>query len=172
MPWTAILAIFALLFVQAGFVAACLYAYTRIRSQQDSQGLQRETWTAQLNLAVTNADSAKRMAETIEVDHFRRLRSLFEVQSGELSEAKARITSLEKELKVCQMKLASEERINRRDEARRRKEEPDPGQEETGVPAAPGGNLDSLLRKFGTPLNGEQSPAPAAASSTFGKVAR
>jgi hypothetical protein len=175
MHWTAILGLVAFFGLQGAFVAASLYAYNRIRSQQDTQGQQREAWSAQLSLAVTNADSAKRMAETIEVEHFRRLRSLFEVQAGELSEAKARIVSLEKELKVCQMKLASEERISRREEARKRKaEETEEVPEDAEVPTAPGGDVDSLLRKLGTRLGPQQPAAPAAPTKPpgFGPVAR
>jgi hypothetical protein len=174
MPWTAVFAVVSLLGVQLAIVAGCLYAYNRIRSQQDSTGHQREAWQAELRLAVSTADTAKRLAETIEVEHFKKLRALYEVQAAELSEARARIVSLEKELKVCQMKLASEERINRRNEKRQAKEDPpEPGEEETaGVPAAPGGDLDSLLRQFGQPLNGAPPAAPAAKPSTFGKTAR
>lgn len=173
MPWTGVFAVGALLFVQGAFVAACLYAYTRIRSQQDSQGQQRETWTAQLNLAVTTADSARRTAETIEVDHFKKLRALFEVQGGELADAKARILSLERELKVCQMKLASEERINRRDETRRAKREAEEAQVPTGEPTGAGASgVDALLREHGIPLAPQQPAAPAARPSTFGKIAK
>lgn len=173
MPWTGVLAVGALLFVQGAFVAACLYAYTRIRSQQDTQGQQRETWSAQLNLAVTTADTAKRMAETIEVEHFRRLRSLYEVQAGELAEAKARITSLEKELKVCQMKLASEERINRRDDMRQRKKEAAEAPASAGEPTGSGDpGVDALLRERGIPLAPQSPAAPAALPSTFGRTAK
>ena len=128
---------------------------------------------AQLSLAVTNADSAKRMAETIEVDHFRKLRALYEVQGGELAEAKARITSLEKELKVCQMKLASEERINRRDESRRQKREADEAGETAGEPTGAGASgVDALLREHGIPLAPQPTAAPAAAPSHFGRAAK
>lgn len=175
MPWTGVFAVFSLLFVQGAFVAACLYAYTRIRSQQDTQGQQREAWTAQLSLAVTNADSAKRMVETMEVEHFRRLRSLYEVQAGELAEAKARITSLEKELKVCQMKLASEERINRRDESRRLKREADDesAKEPAGIPTGAGAQgVDELLHAQGIPLFAQPPAAPVAMPGDFGRVAK
>lgn len=173
MPWTGIIAIFSLLAVQGAFVAACLYAYNRIRSQQDSQGQERIQWGFKVEAAVSQADSAMKKAEAIETAHFGKLRALFEAQSVELADARARITSLEKELKVCQMKLASEERINRRDEKRRAKDDaPDPEPETAGVPIAPGGDLDSLLRQFGTPLNGAQPAAPAARPSTFGKSAK
>lgn len=173
MPWTAVFAVMALLGLQLAISAGCLYAYNRIRSQQDSAGQQREAWQAELRLAVSTADTAKRLAETIELEHFKKLRALYELQAAELAEARARITSLEKELKVCQMKLASEERINRRDEKRRAKDDaPEPEPETAGVPAAPGGDLDSLLRQFGTPLNGASPAAPAAPPRTFGQSAR
>ena len=173
MPWTALFAVMALLGLQLAIAAVSLYAYNRIRSQQDSQGQQREAWSAQLSLAVTNADSAKRLAETIEVEHFKRLRSLYEVQAGELAEAKARIVSLEQALKVCQMKLASEERIRNRDEQRKRKaSEPE---DEPGGEADPGQlDLDDLLKQRGVPLAPQQPAAPAAPGRPpgFGQVAR
>lgn len=170
MPWAAIFAVVALLGFQLAVVAASLYAYNRIRSQQDSQGQQREAWSAKLELAVTNADSAKRMVEQVEVDHFKKLRGLYDVQAAELAEAKARITSLERELKVCQMKLASEERINRRDEKRRQKEEAGDVLPEAGGPAGAGTpDVDGLLHQFGHRLNGD-SLVPAARPSTFGKM--
>lgn len=174
MPWTAVFAVMALLAVELAIAAGCLYAYNRIRSQQDSAGHQREAWQAELRLAVSTADTAKRLAEGIEVEHFKKLRALYEVQAAELSEAKARIVSLERELKVCQMKLASEERINRRDEKRRQKDEAsDPEPETAGVPVAPGGDVDSLLRQFGHPLNGAPPPAaPAARPAGFGRPAK
>lgn len=175
MPWTAILAIFSLVALQLAFVGASLYAYSRIRSQQDSQGQQREAWSAELKLAVTNADSARRTAEQIETEHFKKLRALFEVQAGELSSANARILALERELKVCQTKLASEERINRRDEARKRKrEEAEDPSTDAEVPIAPAGDVDSLLRSLGTKLSGQPTAAPAASTRPpgFGQVAR
>lgn len=174
MPWTAILGLVAFFGVQLAFVGASLYAYNRMRSQQDTQGQQREAWTAKLELAVTTADTAKRLAESIEVDHFKKLRALYEVQGAELAEAKARILSLERELKVCQMKLASEERINRRDESRRQKEEAaHAAKEPAGVPTAAGAaGVDDLLHGHGIPLFPQTNGAPAQVPSTFGKTAK
>ncbi len=172
MHWTAVLAVVCIFGVQGAFVAASLYAYNRIRAQQDSQGQQREAWTAKLELAVTNADSAKRTAETIEVEHFRKLRALYEVQGAELAAAGARITSLERELKVCQMKLASEERINRRDESRRQKREAEGAPQPAGEPTEAGASgVDALLKAHGIPLAPMQPAAPAA-PSTFGMTAK
>lgn len=172
MPWTAILAVFSLLAVQGAFVAACLYAYNRIRSLQDSQGQEKTQWGLQVQGAVAQADSALKKASEIETAHFGKLRALFEAQAVEVSDARARITSLEKELKVCQMKLASEERINRRDEKRRQREEEEEPAQPAGVPAAPGGDLDSLLRQFGTPMTAVQPAAPAAPAAGFGQTAK
>lgn len=168
MPWTAIFAVVALLVVEVAVAAACLYAYTRIRSQQDSTGQERIAWGVKLEAAVTQADSARRLVETIEVEHYKRLRALVESQAAELSDARARIISLERELKVCQTKLASEERIARRDEQRRAE------RQTPEVPAAAGkpGDVDSLVREgLAIPL-GQQQPAPAAPRSTFGRVVR
>lgn len=173
MPWTALFAVMALLGLQLAIAAVSLYAYNRIRSQQDSAGQQREAWSAQLTLAMTNADSARRTAETIEVEHFKRLRALYEIQGGELAEAKARISSLEQALKVCQTKLASEERINRRDEQRKRKAEE--AEKEPEGEAEPGQiDLDDLLRQRGVPLAPQHPAAPAAPGrpAGFGQMAR
>lgn len=177
MPWTGILAVFSLLALQLAITGVSLYAYNRIRSQQDSQGQQREAWSAELKLAVTNADSARRTAEQIETEHFKKLRALFEVQSGELASANARILALERELKVCQTKLASEERINRRDEKRRRDLEesaaPPAAKETAGLPTGAGApGVDELLHANGIPLFAPQPAAPAAPANTFGKVAK
>lgn len=175
MHWTAILGLVAFFGLQMAFVGATLYAYNRIRAQQDSQGQEKLQWSVQVNAAVSQADSAMKKAESIETAHFGKLRALFEAQAVELSDARARITSLEKELKVCQMKLASEERINRREEKRRSKEEP-PDEEAHGaeVPGAPAGDVDSLLRSLGTKLNGQPPAAPAAPTRPpgFGQVFR
>lgn len=175
MHWTAILGLVAFFGLQAAFVGATLYAYNRIRSQQDSQGQERVQWSVQVNAAMSQADSAMKKAESIETAHFGRLRALFEAQSVELADARARITSLEKELKVCQMKLASEERISRRDEKRRAKEEAQEDEPEGAVvPGAPAGDVDSLLRSLGTKLNGQPPAAPAAPTRPpgFGQVFR
>lgn len=169
MPWTAVLAILALLSVQVAFVGACLYAYSRIRTQQDQAGQQYGTWGARLELAVSTADTARKAVEQIELEHFRKLRARFEEQESEL--ARMRVA-----LKICETKLASEERMGRRDDARRRKEEeaevPPAPPANAGVPAAPGGDVDSLLRQFGVPLNGAPPAAPAAPAGGFGRVAK
>lgn len=168
MNWTAFAAISALLFVQAAFAAACLYAYNRIRSQQDSAGQERMSWGIEVKAAVTQADTARKMAEAIETQHFRSLRALVEGYAAELSDARARIVSLEKELKVCQMKLASEDRISRREEARQAKRN---GAE---VPAAPdSADVDSPASLPGAiPLRVHQAEPAAAppARSNFGRV--
>lgn len=173
MPWTAVFAVLALLGLQLVIAGVSLYAYNRIRSQQDSAGQQRETWSAQLTLAMTNADSAKRLAETIEVEHFKKLRALYEVQAAELAEAKGKIAHLEQALKVCQTKLASEERINRRDEARKRKAA-EPAEEEEGETEPGHVGLDALLRQQGIPLAPQQPAAPAATGrpAGFGQAAK
>lgn len=168
MNWTAFLAIAALLCVQMGFVGACLYAYTRIRSQQDTSGQERMNWGIEVRAAVTQADSAMKRADAIETQHFRSLRALVEGYSAELSDARARIVSLEKELKVCQMKLASEDRISRREEARRA------NRNGTDVPTAPdAAGVDSLADLPGVIPLRVQHPDPAGAApvrSNFGRV--
>lgn len=168
MNWTAFAAISTLLFVQAGFVGACLYAYNRIRSQQDSAGQEKLNWGVKIEAAFTQADTARKVAESMEVTHFKALRNLVEGYAAELSDARARIVSVEKELKVCQMKLASEERISRRDEARAAKRN---GVE---VPAAPEpADVDSPASLPGAiPLRVHQAEpaATAPARSNFGRV--
>jgi len=165
MPWTAVLALVAMLFVQAAFVGACLYAYTRIRTHQDQTGQSAAGWAAKIELAVTNADSAKRQVESIEVEKYNRLRTRTDELESELKKCQLA-------LKVCETKLSSEERMQRRAATRAAKEEEVDDGEQAGQP----GGLDAAtLAKLGAIPLSAQPAAPAArapASSNFGKVAR
>lgn len=169
MPWAALFGIAALILVQIAVAGACLYAYTRLRHAQDTAGQEKISWGVKVEAAVTQADTARRLVESIEVEHYKRLRSLVESLNAELTDARARIVSLERELKVCQTKLASEERIARRDEQRRA--------ERTNqvVPAGLGEpDADSLVHLPGViPLGPTAAPAAATApaKSNFGRPA-
>lgn len=168
MPWTAVFAVVSMLAVQLGIAAACLYAYTRLRHHQDSTGQDRIAWGVKVEAAVNQADSARKLVENIEVEHYKRLRSLVEALNAELVDARARIVALERELKVCQTKLASEERISRRDAQRREK------MATPEMPAEPdASDVDTLVRNgVAIPL-APQAPAPAGRrESTFGRIAR
>lgn len=176
MPWTALFAVMALLGLQLAIAAASLYAYNRIRGKEDAAGQEKLTWGIRIEAANSAADSAKRLVETMEVEHFKRLRALFEAQAAELAESRARITSLEKELKVCQMKLASEERIERRiTKGKAAKAEPDEEEEDhvkgNGQPKQL--ELQELIRAHGVPLTHQPAGGPAEPSpKNFGKIAR
>jgi hypothetical protein len=177
MPWTAIFAVVALLGLQLAIAAASLYAYNRIRGKEDIAGQQREAWSAKLELAVSNADSARRQVETIEVSHYKALSALFQQQSLELSEMRSKLKQMEMELATCRAKLASEERMTRRAVAKSKAAAAPDGEEDpadptlpTGLPANP--TIEDL-RKLGlavpmSPVN----QAPAQQPASFGKVAR
>lgn len=177
MPWTAFFAVAALLVTQLVIAGLSLYAYNRIRSKEDTAGLQMGNWAAKLELAVTTADSAKRQAEDIEVEHFRKLRALFNEMEVELGTLRGKVKSLETELALCHKKLATSERYERRDKAKAARaaslgdDEGDIAEElVSGLPAKP--TMEDL-RKAGlaVPMSPIQAPAQQPAS-TFGKVAR
>lgn len=165
MPWNAIFAVVALLFVQAAFAAACLYAYTRIRTSQDNAGQAVAGWAAKVELAVTTADSAKRQVETIEVEKYNRLRTRTDELESELRKCQLA-------LKVCETKISSEERMQRRAASKASKVEEQEGEEADGAGAP---TAASLARLGAIPLTAQHA-APAAARapapSNFGRVAR
>jgi len=172
MPWTAVLAIVALLAAQLAITGVSLYAYNRIRSKEDTAGLRMDNWTARLELAVATADTAKAEVKTIEVTHYKVLRSMFEEQILIIGELKGKVKALEVELALCNKKLASEARIGRRDRA---KEAAEAATLEDDQPTTtgPGGIPPEVLAQLGgIPLQA-QSAAPAAPRpSNFGKVVR
>lgn len=177
MPWTAIFAVVALLGLQLAIAAASLYAYNRIRGKEDIAGQQREAWSAKLELAVSNADSARRQVETIEVSHYKALSALFQQQSLELSEVRSKLKQMEMELATCRAKLASEERMTRRAVAKGKAsaaDEDDDGKVDPplppGLPATP---TMADLKKLGiaVPMS-PVSQVPAQPAPSFGKVAR
>jgi len=164
MPWTAILAVVAMLFVQAAFAAACLYAYTRIRTQQDQTGRDASTWAARIELAVTNADSAKRQVESIEVEKYNRLRTRIDELESELVKYKTA-------LRICETKLASEERMGRKAAAKAAKADDDDDEEV----AQPGGLDAATLARLGAMKLTAPPAAPAAqttAPNNFGRTVR
>ncbi len=162
MPWFAFLAIAAMLAVQMGFVGACLYAYTRIRTTGDARGHEIAGWAAKVELAVTNADSAKRMVETIEVDKYNRLRTRTDELESELKKCQIN-------LKICETKISSEERMERR----REKAAGKAGEDDEVLPAAPGGvDVDDLIRQHGIPMSHQPAPAVRPPQSNFGRVRR
>lgn len=177
MPWTAFFAVAALLVTQLVIAGLSLYAYNRIRSKEDSAGLQMGNWAAKLELAVTTADSAKRQAEDIEVEHFRKLRALFNEQEVEIGRLNGKVKALEVELQSCTKKLATAARYDRRDSAKAAKaaqEGDDDDQGEGPIPGLPKNPTMEDLRKAGLPvlpMSPMQAPAQPAPSS-FGKVAR
>jgi len=177
MPWTALFAVIALLGLQLVIAGASLYAYNRIRGKEDSAGQQREAWSAELKLAVSNADSARRMAETIEVSHYKALRALFDAQSLDFADMRARFKQMEMELATCRAKLSSEERMTRRAVAKKLASEEAAGQadddDDTLPPGLPANPTMADLKKLGiaVPMSPTSAPAQQPAS-TFGKVAR
>jgi hypothetical protein len=177
MPWTAFFAVAALLVTQLVIAGLSLYAYNRIRGKEDTQGLKMDNWAARLELAVTTADSAKRQAEDIEVEHFRKLRALFNEQEIEIGRLNGKVKALEAELTICTKKLATAARYDRRDKEKADKEAAQEAGEDqvdpqlpTGLPANP--TMEDL-RKLGlaVPMSPTNAPAQQPAS-TFGKVAR
>lgn len=165
-PWTALFAVGALLSAQLVIAGLSLYAYNRIRSKEDTAGQEKLSWGIRIEAANTKADTAQQIAHAMEVQHFKALRAMFEAQSLELSDAKARIASLEKELKVCQMKLASEERIERRITKARA---PKPEEEEPEKSESDQVNLDELIRNHGVPLNNQPASGAGGVPAHFGK---
>lgn len=89
-----ILAVVSLVMVQMAIAAACLYAYTRIRTQGDAAGKDLQGWSARLEIAATNADLARKTAETIEVEHFKKLRAQLEGESLALGKCRAEVAEL------------------------------------------------------------------------------
>ena len=174
MPWTAFFAVAALLVTQLVIAGLSLYAYNRIRGKEDTQGLKMDNWAARLELAVTTADSAKRQAEDIEVEHFRKLRALFNEQEIEIGRLGGKVKSLETELSLCNKKLATAARYDRRDAAKEKAGEaggePDPVVPQS-LPANPT-MADLIKAGLAVPMSPVSAPPQQPAANTFGKVAR
>lgn len=176
-PWSLFLAIVAFFGVQMALVGAAFYVYSRMRTQQDIQGQAQQNWSAKLELAVKTADTALSRADTIEIQHYRSLRVLFDEQAALIGALNGKVKALEAELALCNRKLASEERMSRRAVAKAAKasqEEDDDDLGEGLIPKLPKNPTMEDLRKAGLPvlpMSPKQAPAQPAPSS-FGKVAR
>jgi len=172
MPWTALFAVVALLGLQLAIAGISLYAYNRIRSKEDTSGMKMDNWAARLELAITTADSAKRQAEDIEVEHFRKLRALFNEQEIEIGRLAGKVKALEVELTLCNKKLATAARYDRRDNAKAAKEEEDPTDSlPPGLPSNP--TMEDLINAgLAVPMSPTTAPAKPPRDPSFGKVAR
>ena len=153
-----LLGLLALLLVQLGFIGAVVYLYFRIRTTSDMGIAERTNWAARIELAVTNADSAKRQAETIETEHYRKLRALYENATADLARCQA-------DVKALSVKVLSEERQERRVRSR---EKPAPVDEEEENPEVTSDILEQLKKAgIAVPLQ-PQTPAPPQPARRFG----
>lgn len=134
--------------------------YGRQRSALDLEKRDRSVFGPIVSQAAADAAAAKRVAEEVETEHYRRLAALFAAQASEHEACKAKLRALEESVASLSNKLASREKIEQRAAKRAEAAAAAPAQDEAGA-AAPGAeDMDTLLRTHGIPM-GQPPPAPA-----------
>jgi len=160
----------ALAFGQLTVFILSALIYGRQKSALDLEKRDRGIFGIDVKAAVQAASEAKRTVDMVEVDHYRKLATLFTCLTTEHEGCKAKIAALEESVSSLSNKLASRDRadkaVAKRTTAQSEKEN------EGLVPTVAGASdLDSILRAHGVPM-APVTASPEARPASFGKLAR
>lgn len=81
-----ILGLISLVILAAAFAFASFVTWTKTRTAADASGREVLGWAAKIELNTQTADAAKRLVETLEIEHYKRLVSRLEEMNSTLSE--------------------------------------------------------------------------------------
>jgi len=164
--------VISLILVQLGFVAATVAMYLRMRAHADVERTNQTSWGMEVKAAVGTANTAAQKVDMIELEHYKNLRSLFESQALQLANCRAEIERLQTKVETLEVKVASLNRMDRRDRAQVAREEarntPEP------KPAEGDGEAWDALKQSGViiPLNHSGQQPKSAPRPTFGQAAK
>lgn len=103
----------ALLLVQVALSGASWFIYSRMRSTADAERAARPEWGIKVEAALGTARDAKQAVDTIELAHYKSLRSMFEDQVLQIGQLKGDIVTLKKEIEQLTTKVQTLQRMDR-----------------------------------------------------------
>lgn len=158
----AFLAIIGLLTVQLCIAGGCAFLYARFRSKADAERTLLAPWGIKVEAAIGTANDAKRAVETIELEHYKSLRSLFESQALQIANLKAENTALLQRIESLEVKVQTLQRMDRKERNKEAKLAADPWKPVAEERGEDGKIPDDLLHREGIPLNNHNGAQPQA----------
>lgn len=158
-----------LAFAQLVVLILSALIYGRQKNALDVEKRDRGAFGGAVERALGLATDAKQEVERINVDHYKKLATMFAECCAETEALKAKVRAQEESIASLSNKLASRERADKSAEKKAAKEaaveDPQPG-----LPTAPGAaGVDDLVRQgLAIPL-GPQQPGPVGRRRPFGQ---